>query len=108
MISTAQTELLALAAAMRGEEWASDLAAALIAARNGGWDWPKAFLYAARLMADEDAHPRDLTAATRDPLSKRQGEPSDSPAVAPTIAWAKARAEEAAEAGRARKRAGAA
>lgn len=108
MIDSAQPQLLELAAAMRGEDWADDLAAALIAARNAGWDWPKAFLHATRLMADEDAHPRDLTQACRDPLSRQQGEPSESPAVAPTIAWAKARAEEAAEAGRARKRAGAA
>jgi hypothetical protein len=69
-IQLATPQLLELAEAMRGPEWADDLAGALAAARNAGWDWPKAFLAAARLMADEEAHPRDLTATVRDPLHR--------------------------------------
>lgn len=75
-INSAQPQLLDLAGAMRGQDWADDLAGALIAARNAGWDWPKAFLAAARLMADETAHPRDLTVSLRDPKSSRQDDPS--------------------------------
>jgi hypothetical protein len=72
-IQLATPQLLELAEAMRGPEWADDLAGALAAARNAGWDWPKAFLAAARLMADENAHPRDLTATVRDPLKRGPG-----------------------------------
>jgi hypothetical protein len=67
MIEPATAELLALAGTMRGEDWANDLAAALAAAKNAGWEWPKAFLYATRLMADKDALPRELTTAASGP-----------------------------------------
>jgi hypothetical protein len=78
-IQLATPQLLELAEAMRGPEWADDLAGALDAARNADWDWPKRFLAAARLLADEDAHPRDLTAAVRDPL--KAGHASADPGV---------------------------
>lgn len=104
MINSAQPELLTLAAAMRGEEWADDLAGALIAAHHAGWDWPKTFLAAARLMADEDALPKDLTEATRDPLKRQGVPPRDEDAIARIQAQMEARAEEARARGQERKR----
>ena len=73
MIATATPQLLELAEAMRGEDWADDLAGALIAATHAGWDWPKRFLFAARLMADEGASPQDLRTAVRNPVKRDQG-----------------------------------
>ena len=67
-IQSATTQLLELAEAMRGPEWADDLAGPLVAAKNAGWDWPRTFLFAARLLADENASPRDLVLAIRSPL----------------------------------------
>ena len=83
-IQLATPQLLELAEAMRGPEWADDLAGALAAARNSGWDWPKAFLFAARLLADEDASPRDLVTALRDPLERRG--PADPSVMASALA----------------------
>jgi hypothetical protein len=103
MITTAQPQLLDLAEAMRGPEWRDELAKALAAAKNAGWDWPRAFLAAARLMADEEAHPRDLTTAVRDPVRKAPAADTAAPAVAAAIASARARAGEAAEAARAQR-----
>lgn len=103
-IQSAQPELLTLAAAMRGEEWADDLAGALIAAHHAGWDWPKTFVAATRLMADEDALPKDLTEATRDPLKRPGGPPRDEDAIARIQADMEARAEQARADGQARNR----
>lgn len=104
MINSAQPELLTLAAAMRGEDWADDLAAALIAAKHAGWDWPKAFRYATGLMADEDALPKDLTEAARDPLKRPGGPPRDEDAIARIQAGMEAAVEEARIRGQERKR----
>lgn len=103
-VNSAQPELLTLAAAMRGEEWADDLAGALIAAHHAGWDWPKTFIAATRLMADEDALPKDLTEATRDPLKRPGGPPRDESAIAAIQAEMEARAEQARIDGRERAR----
>lgn len=84
-IQRAQPELLALASAVRGEDWADDLALAMAAAHSAGWPWERAADYACRLMFRADAHPRDLTQAVRDP--KARTEPSE-----PTGEWAAARA----------------
>lgn len=75
MIALATTELLELAAVMRGEDWADDLAGALIAADHAGWEWPDRFLYATRLMADEGATPQDLRNALRRSLKTAQSDP---------------------------------
>jgi hypothetical protein len=69
-IKPASRELIALATAARGEDWASDLDGALAAARTAGWSWPRTALYAARLIFTEDASPRDLREAARDPLRR--------------------------------------
>lgn len=71
-IQPASRELVALATAARGEDWASDLDGALAAASNAGWSWPRTALYAARLIFTEDASPRDLREAARDPLARRR------------------------------------
>jgi hypothetical protein len=72
-IQLATPQLLELAEAMRGPEWADDLAGALAAARNAGWDWPKAGRFACGLLFDGDATPRDLTEACRNPLKRGTG-----------------------------------
>jgi len=88
-IRPAQAELLDLAAAMR-PDWERDrLAGALAAAANNGWPWPRAFLAAARLLADPDAQPWDLLAETRDPLH-RDGRPLSAERNAELAAEAKA------------------
>ncbi len=69
-IQPARDELLALAAAMRPDWQPRDLAGALAAAANNGWPWPRAFLATARLLADPDAHPRDLLAEIASPLER--------------------------------------
>lgn len=95
-INSAQPELLALATAMRGEEWAGDLAGALAAAHNAGWDWPRAFRYATRLMADEEALPRDMAEAARDPLKPAVAAGAAPAAVAPVLDEVRAKAAAAA------------
>jgi hypothetical protein len=79
MINSAQPELLALAEAMRGPEWADDLAGALIAAGYSGWPLKQAYGEVFRLLLDEDGHPRELRDACRDPL--KSGQPAADPAV---------------------------
>ena len=76
MIATATPQLLELAEAMRGEDWADDLAGALIAATHAGWDWPRRFLFAARLLADDDATPQDMRTAVRNPAKRDQDQAS--------------------------------
>ena len=68
MIEPATPQLLDLAEAMRGPEWRDELEPALIAAHNAGWTWPRTVLEAVRMACDEDASPRDLTAAVRGPV----------------------------------------
>lgn len=67
-INSATPQLLELARAVRGDDWATELAPALVGAHTAGWDWPKTLVYAVRLMADSGASPRDLTTAVRSPL----------------------------------------
>lgn len=69
-IISAAGELQALAAVMRPDWDQRALSAALMSASAAGWPWPRAFLAAARLLADPDATPRDLLAETRDPLRR--------------------------------------
>ncbi len=76
MIATATPQLLELAEAMRGEDWADDLAGALIAATHAGWDWPKRFRFAARLLADEGATPQDMRTAVRNPVKRDRDQAS--------------------------------
>ncbi len=73
-IHPAQPELLAVAAAMRPGWDQRDLSGALAAAGANGWPWPRAFLAAARLLADPKATPRDLLAEVVGPL-ERHGTP---------------------------------
>ena len=88
-IQPARDELLALAAAMRPDWQPRDLAGALAAAANNGWPWPRAFLATARLLADPDAHPRDLLAEIASPL-ERNARPLSPTANARHAAEAKA------------------
>lgn len=73
MINSATPQLIELARAVRGDDWADELAPALVGAHTAGWDWPKTLLYAVRLMADSDASARDLTSAVRSPLKRPGG-----------------------------------
>ena len=61
---------------MRGDDWADDLAGALTAATHPGWEWPRRFLFAARLMADEGASPRDMRTAVRNPVKRDRDQAS--------------------------------
>jgi hypothetical protein len=67
-INSAQAELLALAEAMRGPDWADDLAGALLAAGNSNWPLKQAYGEAFRLLLDENGHPREMRDACRNPL----------------------------------------
>lgn len=70
-IKPARTELLALAAAVRDEDWARHLDGALTAAANAGWDWRRAGREACRLIfGADDAEPREITDATRSPFQR--------------------------------------
>lgn len=83
-IHPATAELLALAAAVRGSRWRDQLAPALNAAHDAGWDWPRTGRSASLLIFDADAEPRALTDATRNPLDRKQP-------AAPTAEWREAR-----------------
>lgn len=76
-INSATPQLIELARAVRGDEWADELAPALVGAHTAGWDWPKTLLYAVRLMADSGASARDLTSALRSPLKRSGGNDPD-------------------------------
>lgn len=69
-IQPARKELLALADAARGRDWAVRLASALSAAATNGWPWERAGLYAARLIFTPGSEPRDLLNAARGPLAR--------------------------------------
>lgn len=94
-IQRAQPELLTFAEAARGEEWAGELALALTAAANAGWAWERAGLYACRLIFTEDASPRDLTEAVRNPVRALPAAVNGAPpaSVAADLAAFRARAE---------------
>jgi len=72
-MKSATPQLIELARAVRVDEWADELAPALVGAHTAGWDWPKTLLYAVRLMADSGASARDLTSAVRNPLKRPGG-----------------------------------
>jgi hypothetical protein len=90
VIAPARDELLALAAVMRPDWDRRDLAGALASAAHNGWPWPRAFLAAARLLADPDAEARDLLAEIASPL-RREGPPLSPGENARHAAQAKAR-----------------
>lgn len=76
-IRPALQELVALAAAMR-EDWNPDqITGAVLAARTAGWSWERTVVTFAVLMTTDDAEPRDLLEATRDPLTRAAGCGSD-------------------------------
>jgi hypothetical protein len=70
MMATAQ--LLELASAVRGPAWRDQLAPALVAAQDAGWDWERRGRAACRLIFDASAEPRALTDATRDPVKRQE------------------------------------
>ena len=70
MITYPVQDLLALAESMRGPEWCEHLSGALLAAQFSGWDDAHRFRFVFRMLLDEDASPRDLTEAARDPVRK--------------------------------------
>jgi hypothetical protein len=76
-IRPASRELIALATAARGEEWANDLDGALAAAHTNGWDWPRAGAYASQLIFNPQGSPRDLLAAAAKPTAPPKVLPPD-------------------------------
>lgn len=78
--------LLAFAAAIRGATWSAQLGAAMVAASDAQWSWKRGAAMALRLLLDEDAEPRMMSDATRDPLHPQ---PSRSE---PSVEWREARA----------------
>jgi hypothetical protein len=102
MINLAGRELIAFAAAARGPEWASDLDGALTAARSAGWEWPRAGWFACRLIFTEDASPRDLLEAARDPLNAPRGAGPPPTGLAEQLDAVRAKARAASESRRAR------
>lgn len=80
-IEPATPQLLELAEAMRGPEWADDLAGGLVAATNAGWDWPRRFRFVSRMLADENARPRDLVKAVRGAARASQDAEAADPSV---------------------------
>lgn len=68
-IQPAAPQLAALAAAMRGWD-ESDLAGAMIAAKNAGWDFEQVYREVTRLILIEDATPASLRHAAAHPLRK--------------------------------------
>lgn len=70
-ILPALPELLALAAAVRGQDWADRLAPAMVGARDAGWDWERAGRFASDLIFSRDGDPKDLTDAAK-PANRRE------------------------------------
>lgn len=98
-INPAYRELFALAAVMRGPDWARALEGAAANTQvRAAWDWPQFYGHASRLLSREDAHPRDLIEACNDPTVRRP-DPLGHEAAANIRAWAKQRAAEAQAAG---------
>ncbi len=88
----AAPQLVDLAVAMRG--WnRDDITAAMLAARQAGWDWERTAKEVWRLLWTEDGEPAALRAACRDPLRR---EPArwrlHGPGTGPTEDYREARA----------------
>jgi hypothetical protein len=69
-IQPADIQLLDLAEASRGGQWRAELEPALAAAHQAGWDWRRTLLAVVHLLVREDASPRELTEATKDPTKR--------------------------------------
>lgn len=91
-VNRCQSELLAFAAAARGEEWADELALALTACANAGWAWERAARQACQLILADGAQPRELRDAARVPAKAAPGG-TPPPSVAADLAAVRARAE---------------
>lgn len=80
-LKVAPTQLLVWAAAERSENFATQLGAAIEAARQL-WAWPKVAGFAARLITTAGSDPEDLTIAARKPTLKSQpvADPEDTSA----------------------------
>ena len=74
----ATPQLLELAKAVRGPDWAARLAPALVAAVDAGWDWARRGRTASLLIFDPDGDPRSLTEASRSPVKRADGPSSPS------------------------------
>lgn len=83
----ATPELLELAKAVRGHDWAARLAPALVAAVDAGWDWARRGRTASLLIFDPEGDPRSITEAARNPVQRAGG------ASVPPAEWRQARAE---------------
>jgi hypothetical protein len=80
-LKVAPTQLLVWAAAERSPNFATQLGAAINAARSE-WPWAKVAGFAARLITTEGSDPEDLTIASRKPTLKAQpvADPEDTSA----------------------------
>lgn len=80
--AAAERALIDLGAAMRGWD-RQDLAQAIFAARQAGWDFTRICRYLTRLIDTEDGEPRNLRAAAANPFRPAGGTaPADGPAWA--------------------------
>ena len=69
-IQPATQQLLDLAAEMRPGWDRDQLALALVACHNAGWDWTRTLTAAVRLLCDVKAVPHDLAVAARKPTDR--------------------------------------
>jgi hypothetical protein len=68
-VREAPRELLALAAAMRGDWDRDETRDALLACRAAGWEFTRTVLAVARLLVREDSAPRELVHACKPPFA---------------------------------------
>jgi hypothetical protein len=68
MIRHATSQVIALADAARGTEFATDLRDAMGIAAKNGWTFVQAGDYACRLIFRSDSSPKDLIDASRPPI----------------------------------------
>ena len=104
MIKHATSQVIALAAETRGEEFATGLRDAMGVAAKNGWTFAQAGDYACRLIFRSGSSPRELIDASQSPIGPVLAAPPDPETVDATIAAMKARAEEARLAGKERER----
>ena len=104
MMPNVTREIITLAAARRGEEFAVGLQDAFGKARHTGADYTWACRHACQLIFADGSSPQELVDAAQKPFGPAVVVPADPETVDATIAAMKARAEEARLAGKERER----
>ena len=104
MMPNVTREIISLAGARRGEDFAIGLQDAFGNARSAGADYTWACRYACQLIFRDDSSPQELTDAAQKATGPAVTPPAAQETVEATLAAMKARAEEAQAAGRERAR----